>query len=92
MSEWFARCVAVKWSSVLSRERSEQFAVEEALESLAVDLQGEAPDLILMFVYSGQPDQYPSMAEAIAERYPDVALVGCSAAGVVGGGHEIEHE
>ena len=92
MSEWFARCVAVKWSSVLSRERSEQFAVEEALESLAVDLQGEAPDLILMFVYSSQTDQYPSMAEAIAECYPDAALVGCSAAGVVGGGHEIEHE
>ena len=82
----------MKWSSVLSRERSQQLAVEEALESIAVDLQGEAPDLILMFVYSSQTDQYPAMAKAIAECYPDVALVGCSAAGVVGGGHEIEHE
>ena len=45
-----------------------------------------------MFVYSSQTDQYPAMAKAIAECYPDVALVGCSAAGVVGGGHEIEHE
>ena len=36
----------MKWSSVLSRERSQQLAVEEALESIAVDLQGEAPDLI----------------------------------------------
>ena len=55
----------MKWSSVLSRERSQQLAVEEALESIAVDLQGEAPDLILMFVYSSQTDQYSAMAKAM---------------------------
>lgn len=87
-----AERTAVKWSSVLSRERSPRVAIEEALESIADNLEGEAPNLVLIFAYSSQIDQYPLMAEAVAESYPDAALVGCSAAGVVGGGHEIEHE
>ena len=77
---------------MLSRERSPRFAVEEALEGIAVNLDGEAPDLVLVFVYPSQPDQYPLVAEAVAESYPDASLVGCSAAGVVGGGQEVEHE
>ena len=82
----------MKWSSVLSRERSPRFAVEEALEGIAANLEGEAPDLVLVFAYPSQTDQYPLVVEAVAERYPDAALVGCSAAGVVGGGREVEHE
>lgn len=82
----------MKWSSVLSRERSPRFAVEEALEGIAANLEGEAPDLVLVFAYPSQTDQYPLVAEAVAERYPHAALVGCSAAGVVGGGREVEHE
>ena len=80
----------MQWSSVLSRERSPKFAIEEALENLSAVLD-EDPDLVLVFAYPNQVDQYPRVSEAVAERYPRAALVGCSAAGVVGGGNEIEH-
>ena len=82
----------MKWSSALSHEPSPRFAVAEALESVDADLGGAPADLVLVFVYPSQTDQYPLVAEAIAERYPKAALVGCSAAGVVGGGEEVEHE
>ena len=82
----------MKWSSALSHERSPRFAVAEALESVDADLGGAPADLVLVFVYPSQTDQYPLVAEAIAERHPKAALVGCSAAGVVGGGEEVEHE
>jgi len=82
----------MKWSSVVSHERSPRFAVAEALESIDADLGGVPADLILLFVYPNQTDQYQTVVEAIVERYPRAALVGCSAEGVVGGGEEVEHE
>ena len=81
----------MKWASVVSRERSPKFAVEEALESLGGGLGEHDPDLVLVFAYPNQVDQYPFVSEAVSERFPGAALVGCSAAGVVGGGHEVEH-
>jgi small ligand-binding sensory domain FIST len=76
----------------VSHERSPKFAIAEALESVDDDLDGAPPDLILLFVYPSQTDQYQLVIEAVAERYPRAALVGCSAAGVVGGGEEVEQE
>jgi len=82
----------MKWTSVLSHERSPRFAIAEALESIDNDLGGADPDLVLLFAYPSRTDQYQLVVESIAERYPHAALVGCSAAGVVGGGEEVEHE
>lgn len=82
----------MRWASVLSRERSPKFAVEEALESIATGLAGEVPDLVIPFAFPSRTEQYPFALEAIAERYPGAALIGCSAAGIVGGGHEVEHQ
>lgn len=81
----------MKWASVVSRERSPKFAVEEALESLAGRLGDDQPDLVFVFAYPNQVDQYPFVSEAVAERFPGASMVGCSASGVVGGGHEVEH-
>lgn len=82
----------MKWASALSHERSPRFAVAEALESVDADLGGAPADLLLAFVYPSQTDQFPLVAKAIAEQHPKAAFVGCSAAGVVGGGQEVEHE
>jgi len=82
----------MKWSSVLSHERSPRFAIAEALESIDSDLGGATPDLVLLFAYPSQTDQYQLVVEAIGERFPNAAVVGCSAAGVVGGGEEVEHQ
>ena len=72
----------MKWASTLSREQSPRFAIAEALESIDTQLSGVPADVIFAFVYPRQTDQYTLMVEAIAERYPSAALVGCSAAGV----------
>lgn len=82
----------MKWSSALSHERSPKFAVAEALERVDADLGGAPADLVLLFAYPSQTDQYQLVVEAVTERYPSAVLVGCSAAGVVGGGEEVEHE
>lgn len=82
----------MKWSSVLSHEPSPKFAVAEALDSVDADLGGLDADLVLVFAYPSRTDQYQLVVEAVAERHPGAAVVGCSAAGVVGGGEEVEHE
>ncbi len=82
----------MRWASVLSRETSPRFAIAEALDNVDTQLAGVPADVVFAFVYPQQTDQYTLMVEAIAERYPAAALVGCSAAGVVGGGREVEHE
>ena len=80
----------MKWASVLSRERSPKFAVEEAIESIDIGLGGMPPDIVMVFAYPSRTEQYPLVLEAIGDHHPKAALVGCSAAGIVGGGHEIE--
>jgi small ligand-binding sensory domain FIST len=82
----------MRWASALSREASPKFAIAEALDSIDGQLAGAPADVVFAFAYPRQTDQYTLMVEAIAERNPAAVLVGCSAAGVVGGGEEVEHE
>ena len=67
-------------------------AVEEATESLAIDLAGRAPDLIIAFVSAEYASHFTRLAPSIADAYPTAKLLGCSAGGVIGGGREVERE
>ena len=71
----------------MTLEQELDAAVDAVAEALHEEL-GEAPDLLVAFGAVDQMDQLPG---ALVECFPDAVVVGCSAAGVIGAGHEVEH-
>ena len=51
---------------------------------------GQAPDLAIVFISAHHASSYYSAPELIIEKLSPGALIGCSAAGVIGAGHEVE--
>jgi small ligand-binding sensory domain FIST len=82
----------MRWASAIATTSRLEDAVDEAAESLAADLDGAAPDLVLAFVTLDYADHFLRLAPCVAEHFPSAALVGCSAGGVIGGSREIERE
>ena len=81
----------MKWASAASDRESLQDAVEECVSSMRPDFGDETPDLAVIFVsshYAGRYEQIPSL---IRDKLGPSLLFGCSAGGVIGGGHEIEN-
>jgi small ligand-binding sensory domain FIST len=59
-------------------------------EQVLVNLEGKRPDLALVFISSHHAPSYFIAPELLSERLGATVLAGCSAAGVVGGGREVE--
>ncbi len=81
----------MKWASHVSGRPSLEEALNECCDSVRTQLgPGIEPDLIVAFasVHHDQPDS--PIPAALRARFPDAAIVGCSGAGVIGGGHEVE--
>jgi len=78
------------WSSAVSDAPSTTEAVEQACARVAEGLEGRPADLAFVFVSPHHASNYYSVPELLAERLGDAPVVGCSAAGVIGGGHEVE--
>ena len=80
----------MKWASVVSEEPSLEEAVEEAVSSLSADLGDGTPDLAVLFVSSHHAEGFDRIPGLVMERLGPRVLLGCSAGGVIGGGHEVE--
>ena len=80
----------MKWTSAISDSPSFTEAVTDACEQVLLDLEGQAPDLAIVFISSHHAPSYYSAPELIFEKLSPGALIGCSAAGVIGAGHEVE--
>lgn len=80
----------MRWASALSQAQGSADAVAAAGAELARQLGGAEADLILAFASPHHADAYEALPAAIAARFPRALLVGCSAAGVIGAGHEVE--
>lgn len=81
---------AMKWSSAVSESSSIEEALDQCVESVRADLGPEAVDLAVVFAsphFGESYDQIPGMVE---RRLSPKHLIGCSAGGVIGGGHEVE--
>ncbi len=79
------------WSSAVSDAPSITEAAEQACTRVADGLQGRSADLVFVFVSAHHADSFYSVPELLHEHFGDTPVVGCSAAGVIGGGHEVEH-
>lgn len=80
----------MKWTSAVSDSPSFTEAVTDACERVLLDLDGQSPDLAIVFISSHHAPSYYSAPELIFESLSPGALIGCSAAGVIGAGHEVE--
>ena len=82
----------MKWASALSEAQDSASAVSGALADLQRQLAGVEPDLVLAFASPHHADAYEGLPAAIAATFPRALLFGCSAAGVIGAGRELEEQ
>lgn len=80
----------MRWSSAVSDSPSFTEAVTQASEQILASLDGQHPDLAVVFVSSHHAPSYSTAPEVFAEALGARTLIGCSAAGVIGGGQEVE--
>src|SRR5947209_16022908 len=82
----------MRWASALSRETRLEDAVLEATRSIRAAL-GDVPvDLVAAFVSAHHRPAYVRLAEWIRRELPGSFVLGCTAFGVIGAGHEVEGE
>ncbi len=80
----------MKWASALSEAQTTASAVGDTTAELARQLDGAEPDLVVVFVSPHHAEAYETLPAGIAAAFPRALLFGCSAAGVIGAGHEVE--
>jgi small ligand-binding sensory domain FIST len=80
----------LQWSSAVSDSPSFTEAVTQASEQILANLDGKHPDLAVVFISSHHMPSYVVAPELLAETLGAKVLIGCSAAGVIGGGQEVE--
>lgn len=79
----------MKWASTVAEDPAAADAVVRATDAITIQLDGRAPDLLVVFVSSHHRSEYERIPDLIAERLSGL-LIGCSAGGVIGGGREVE--
>ena len=80
----------MQWSSAVSDSPSFTEAVTQVSEQILANLDGQHPDLAVVFISSHHMPSYVVAPELLAETLGAKVLIGCSAAGVIGGGQEVE--
>jgi len=79
----------MKWSSAVSTQPDLDAAVHETVSRIRADL-GAGPDLAVVFVSPHHASRYGEVPARLRSELGARVLVGCSAGGVIGGGHEVE--
>ena len=81
----------MRWASAVSSRVSLHDAVVECSAEVRTQLGGGTePDLVLAFVSPHFHAQYEEVPEAVRAWFPEAALLGCTGAGVIGAGREVE--
>jgi small ligand-binding sensory domain FIST len=80
----------LRWSSAVSDSPSFTEAVDQASEQILANLDGQHPDLAVVFISSHHAPSYFTAPEVLAKALGAKVMIGCSAAGVIGGGQEVE--
>lgn len=80
----------MEWASAVSDRVDTREAVREAAMALRAD-RSRPPDLVLAFVSPHHADNYEFVPGWVFEHLQPGTFAGCSAAGVIGGGRELEN-
>jgi small ligand-binding sensory domain FIST len=82
----------MRWASTLSLRADGAAAFGEAGDALARELEGSAPDLLLVFASPSHAAGLERIAALAARRFPRALAAGCTGSGVIGGAHEAEED
>lgn len=74
---------SMKWVSVLSTRPSLEAAIADVVERAQAELQATA-DLGFVFISSAFASEYSRLMPLLQEQLPDVPMIGCGGAGVIG--------
>jgi small ligand-binding sensory domain FIST len=80
----------MRWASTASDEPVLERALRVAAATLRAQLGDAQPDLVIVFVSVHHAAQFEHVPALLAAVFDSALLIGCSAGGVIGGGHEIE--
>ena len=81
----------MRWASHVSERPSWEEALSECADRVAAGLgEGIGPDLIAVFASPHHSGADQPLLDATRARFPGASVIGCSGAGVIGGGHEVE--
>jgi small ligand-binding sensory domain FIST len=78
------------WASAISRHPEMDVAVDRVISDVDEGLDGLVPDLVFVFVTDAHKENWARVPALLRARWPDVRVVGCGAAGVVGDAEEAE--
>ncbi len=83
----------MRWESSLSRHNDLDAALDECAAVIGASLGGtDAADFAAVFASPRFNRQAGALAAGAAARFPNAAVIGCSAAGVIGSGREEEDQ
>ncbi len=81
----------MRWASALAVDSPLEAAVAAAGAHVRAELGGGPADLLLVFVSGHHAAAFDRVPTLLAAHCPAATVLGCSAAGVIGGGHEVEN-
>ena len=81
----------MKWSSAVSESATFGDAVGQCADRLSAELGSADADLVVVFVSVHHESQFEQVPDMVREVLGAGMIVGCSAGGVIGAGHEVEH-
>jgi small ligand-binding sensory domain FIST len=90
VSDAIWRSDGMKWATTLAAGADFDEAFTGAIARLVGHLGGLEPDLLLVFVTPGYGNEYHRIPGVLRAAFPNAAIAGCAAGGVVGGGRELE--
>jgi small ligand-binding sensory domain FIST len=82
----------MKWASSVGASARLSDCIAQAAAAVRLRLKAATADLALVFASHHFRDAFDHLPALVQEHLPSRVLVGCSAAGVIGGGEEVEHE
>ena len=81
----------MKWASALSEEPETRAAVAHAAAQIKRELGGVRPQLVVAFVSPHHASAFSRFGALVERELPGSLLIGCTAGGVIGSGHEVEN-
>ena len=82
----------MRWASAISTRVETDLALAEVIAASLSAMGPHRVDLVLVFPTSQHRRSFDRIGPMLADAFPKARIVGCSAAGAVGGGREVERE
>ena len=80
----------MQWASAISAQADAYSALTEIKRAISEQLESAHADMVCLFVSPHYADSFAHISELVRTHFSPQALIGCTAAGIVGGSREIE--